>query len=138
MARLCTAGHIDADQLAAAISIRMVHDRIGRDVAIGTMSMETRVDQSRSGDGTFFEKLGAVRAEVAYTRWRQALDRPAPVLALIVEDHACREVARRHHMRDASLRRMLTMALDLWFEILGRVRKEVTSAELALAQAGVL
>ncbi|MFC3097358.1 hypothetical protein [Alteraurantiacibacter palmitatis] len=138
IARLFHAGAIDAVQLGAAHSIRMVYERLGRDVRIGSMSMETRVDQSRSGDGTFYERLGAVRAEMAYSRWRAQLARPAVVLAMVVEDRSCREVARQNGMRDSTARRYLTDALDEWGRIIGGVCREVTDADLAAAHAGIL
>jgi hypothetical protein len=61
---------IDADQLAAAVEIALAAERIGRDVAVKTASLETRVEMTRLGDGCFFEKLGQVRREVAYSDWR--------------------------------------------------------------------
>ncbi|WP_052208889.1 hypothetical protein [Croceibacterium mercuriale] len=68
LSRMYLSGQIDADQLAFAAEIVRVHDRISADVKVGSMSIEARVDNGgRGGDGTFFEKLGLVRAEVAYT-----------------------------------------------------------------------
>jgi hypothetical protein len=139
LARLFMAGHLSIDQLASGEEIRAVHERIGRDVAIGTMSMETRVDQSRSGDGTFFERLGAVRSEVAYTRWRQWLGRSAGVvLAVLIEDLACRSAAQQWHMRDATARGLLSGALDAWRDFIGEACDEIDEATLLAAQAGIL
>jgi hypothetical protein len=91
-----------------------VAERIGRDVAIGSISLETRVDNGRDLTRAAQEGLGRVRAEVAYTQWRSRLRKPAPVLAMIVEDRACRAVAKVFRMRDVAARRLLTDALDAW------------------------
>ncbi|BBC72904.1 conserved hypothetical protein [Altererythrobacter sp. B11] len=138
LARLFMAGSISADQLAWAAEIRVVAERIGADVAIGTVSLETRVDTSRSFDGTFFEKLGAVRAEVAYTAWRASLAKPAPVLAMIVEDMACLRAARLFHMRTETARRLLTEALDAWPDFSRMACDSVDEATLLAAQAAIL
>lgn len=114
LARLYMNGHLSIDQLAWAQEIRVVVERIGRDVAIGSLSLETRVDNGRDVTRQAFESLGRVRAEVAYTRWRAQLRKPAPVLAMIVEDRACRAVARAFRMRDVAARRLLIDALDAW------------------------
>jgi hypothetical protein len=46
--RLYQNGAIDAEQLASAVEIALVAERIGRDVAVRTASLETRVDVTRS------------------------------------------------------------------------------------------
>lgn len=114
LARLYMNGHLTIDQLAWAQEIRVIVERIGRDVAIGSLSLETRVDNGRDLTRQHREGLGRVRAEVAYTRWRAKLRKPAPVLAMIVEDRACRAVARAFRMRDVAARRLLIDALDAW------------------------
>ena len=143
LARLFMSGAIDQHQLAWSQEIRSVAERIGADVAIGTASYETRVDQSRAYDGGFHERLGAVRAEVAYGEWRAQLTRfgqggPAAVLAMIVEDVSCAEAARRYRMRPARARAMLIGALDDWGSAIAAACNEVDEAVLAAAQAGIL
>lgn len=138
LARMYEAGHLSIDQLAASQSIRWVAERIGADVAIGTVSLETRVDQSRGFERTFFEKLGAVRAEIAYTMWRAQLAQPAPVLAMIVQEVSCSAAAKSWGMRKSRAKAMLIDALDLWDEMIGRACDEVDEATLAAAQAGIL
>lgn len=141
LARLYEAGHLTIDQLAASQEIRSVAERIARDVSIGSFSLETRVDESRHG-GAFFEKLGAVRAEVAYTRWRKELAQSKrgtePVLAMIVGDEACRSVARRLGMRDTTARKLLSSALDRWADIIGDTCKMIDQADLLAMQAGLV
>ncbi|MBU1255107.1 MAG: hypothetical protein KKE69_12070 [Alphaproteobacteria bacterium] len=142
LARLYERGHITIEQLAASQEIRTVGERIGADVAIGTVSLETRVDQSRAIDGTFFERLGAVRAEVAYTRWREEIGRSrkgaGPVLAMVVHDEACSAVAKHWNMRDITARALLTSALDRWGDIMGETCSAIEEADLLAMQAGLL
>jgi hypothetical protein len=138
LARLYQSGAIDGEQLAAAVEIATVAERIGADVAVRTASLETRVDVTRLGDGTFYERLGQVRREMAYTRWRAALPAPAPVLDMIVEDTACTIVAKRYRMHNRRTKQLLIEALDAWPRMLGAVCKEVDDATLAAAHAGLL
>jgi hypothetical protein len=130
LARLFMGGHISVDQLAWSAEIRTVAERIGRDVAIGTVSLETRVDCGGGGRALFEESLGRVRAEVAYSRWRRALARPGPVLAMIVEDRAVRSVAQAFAMRDATARGLLINALDAWPDHCADARDRVDEEDL--------
>lgn len=133
LARLYESGAITLDQLAAGVGIAQVHARIARDVAIGTVSLETRVDSSPRFDTAFFERLGAVRAEVAYTRWRRAAELPELVLAIVVEDVGVSVAARRYRMRNVRARRLLTEALDLWIELIGEAVHEIDDTDLLIA-----
>lgn len=137
LARLYQAGDISIEQLAASQDIATIYNRIGSGVTVGTVSLETRVDESRYGE-QFFERLGAVRREVAYTRWREALQKPAAVLELIVEDLGISVVARRWRMRNSSAKAMLIQALDLWQDMVERSCDEIDEATLLAAQAGIL
>ena len=137
LARMFAAGHLSIDQLASSQSIRSVAERIGRDVAIGTCSLETRVDCGRTIGGQFFEKLGAVRAEIAYGRWRRALRKPAPVLAMIVDDVAVETAATLFRMRRTTARALLVDALDAWPDYVGEACREVEEADLLAMQAGL-
>lgn len=142
LARLYERGHITIEQLAASQQIRGVAERLGRDVAIGTVSLETRVDQSRSGTGAFFEALGAVRAEVAYKRWCAWLagtrTGAAPVLAMVVDDLAATSAGKRWFMRPATARKALSAALDKWADIIGAVCREIEEPDLLAMQAGLV
>lgn len=138
LARLYEAGSIDAHQLAAAVSIAMVHARITSDVTVGTVSYETRVDTSQHLGGACFEKLGVVRAEVTYTRWRQAIPDPAVVLAMVIDDIGVNEAARRFGMRKERAKELLTRALDLWTSFNEDACRDIDPATLAAAHAGIL
>lgn len=138
LARLYLAGDLSIEQLSASQEIATVYNRIASGVTIGTMSMETRVDQSGRGDGVFFEQLGAVRREVAYGRWRAALPNPFPVLEMIVEDLGISAAAKRWRMRNTGAKAMLCHALDLWPAMVEQACREVREADLLAAQAGIL
>lgn len=136
LARLYQSGAIDAEQLAAAVEIALVAERIAGDVAVRTASLETRVDVTRIGDGGFYERLGQVRREMAYTRWRAQLPCAAPVLDMIAgEAIGFTVAARRYRMHNRKAKQLLIDALDLWPQILGAVCKATDERELAAAHA---
>jgi hypothetical protein len=140
LARLYLNEVIDRDQLAAAVAIGQVAERIGADVAVKTSSIETRVDVTRMGDGAFYENLTRVREEVAYTRWRSEVRGPiGAILEMIVGEPAgFTIVAKRYRIGNKRAKRLLIDALDLWPRILGTVCKEIDDATLAAAHAGIL
>lgn len=138
IARLYNSGRLAIEEVAWAQEIRTVAERIGADVAVSTASLETRVDTSRHGDA-FWEALGAVRAEVAYSRWRAQLGgRAAIALDIIVEDAAVTEVARRYRVSARKAGAFLEEALGLWGRLIQQACKEIDAATLAAAQAGIL
>lgn len=134
LVRLYSAGHLTIDQLAWAEEIRRVAEYIGRDVAIGTISLETRVDNGFTGHRMAEESLGRVRAEVAYSRWRRQLRAPGPVLAMIIEDRGVRGVGRMFRMRDATARALLVDALDAWPDCYGWARDRVDEDDIVAVQ----
>lgn len=141
--RLYAGGHLSLAQLGAALELQAAAEAIGAGQTIRTMSMETRVDTSRHGDGRFWEALGAVRREVTFSRWREqvvaALGSTAMrlTLAIVADDLALRPAAQRFRMRDAKARELLRAGLDLWTRIHRTVAKEIDAASLAAAQAGL-
>jgi hypothetical protein len=145
LVRLYRNEEISADQLAAAVAIAEVVERIGAEVALKTASLETRIDVTRLGDGTFYERLALVRREVAYTRWRNAVVGPiGAVLAMIAGDSPGGDpvgltiVAKRYRMHNRKAKRLLIDALDLWPKILSQTAREIDDATLAAAHAGIL
>lgn len=144
LARLYASGAIGIDQLGAALEIAAVVERIGCDVTVRTVSLETRVDQSMRGDAGFFEALGQVRREVAYGRWRDALPQicagapVAMVLDIIVEDTGITVAARRYRMHVRRARKVLIDALDLWRPHMIAAVRDVDEATLLAAQAGLV
>jgi hypothetical protein len=129
---------IDAEQLAAAAEIAQVAERIAAGVNVKTASLETRVDVTRLGDGTFFEKLSDVRHEAAYTRWRAMLPAPAAVLDMIVGEAVGFTIAaRRHGIGNKRAKRLLIEALDLWPRILHDAVRAIGQDDLDFAHARI-
>jgi hypothetical protein len=142
LARMFVAGDLSADELAWAVEIAGVAERIGGEVRLRTMSVETRVDTSRTHDA-FFESLGAVRREVAYGRWRASLDRlgmsgKAVVLEMIVEDAGLSVAAKRWGMRNARAKQLLGHALGLWPAFISAAVREIDAADVVAAHAGLI
>ncbi len=138
IARLHASGYLNDDELAWAQQIAAVVEKITADASVRTASLETRVDSSRHGDA-FFEALGAVWNEMAYSRWRRELGaHGAVVLDIVVRDVGLARAAGAHGMHVRRARRVLTDALALWARIHGTVRGEVTEADLLAAHAGIL
>lgn len=137
LARLYRSGAIDSEQLHSATEIAAVADRIALAVTVKTASLETRVDiGARRHDSIHDEKLGQVRREMAYTRWRALLQDPAPVLDMIVGDPVgFTIVAARYGMGNKRAKRLLIEALDLWPEILGDMFRAVDQRDLDWAHA---
>lgn len=137
LVRLYQTGAIDSEQLASAVEIATVVERIERDVTIKTASLETRVDTGvRRYDSIHDEKLGQVRREFAYTAWRRQLPNPAAVLEMLVgEPVGFTIVASRYRMHNRKAKRMLIDALDLWPEVLSRAFKAIDERDLAAAHA---
>lgn len=138
IARLYQSGAIDDDQLAWSAEIRTSYERIGADVSVRTASLESRIDNVRHGHA-FYEALGTVRREVAYSDWRAALGPDAAVvLDIIVHDVGLASAARIHRMHARRIRPLLLRALDLWPVYHLAAYKQVDEATLAAAQAGIL
>ena len=148
LARLFQSGALSADELGIALEIAAVHERIGRDATIQTASFETRVDKSRVSDALFLERLGWVRREMAYSRWRARLPEicagrggtriaPAAVLDLIAHDMGVTVVARRHRIHVRRARKLLCDALALWRGEFGTVCREVDDEALTIAHIGL-
>lgn len=141
LARLYQSGTLTAEQLASGEAIREAAHRCTAEVLIRTASLETRVDSTPRFDATFYEALGAVRSERAYTDWRAEVAVRAPigaVLDMIVGDCGVTIVARLHGMHVRRATRLLIEALDLWPAIRARAARMIDPATLAAAQAAIL
>lgn len=135
LARLYATGAVTIHQLGAALEISAAYERIIQAAGIPTSWAIERVDTSmRSGQ---FETIGAVWAEVAYSRWRAALPQAGVVLAMIVEDCGLAAAARRFGMRKERAKVLLIGALDLWAGMHREARQAVNDDTLAEAHAAV-
>jgi len=138
LARLYMKGTIDAEQLQAGADIAGAAEWIMRDVAIATASLETHVDTSRRSDA-FWEALGTVRREAAYSAWRDAVGPDARlVLAVVIEDLGITEAAKRHKKSVRRARAIIIDALDRWLKVFAQARKQIDPATLAAVQAAIL
>lgn len=137
LARMYERGHLNDNELAWSQEIRAVAERIMSDVSIGSFSLETRIDCGRRDGGQFFEALGAVRAEIAYSRWRRDIECPLIVLAMIVDDIGWRRAAVLFHVGPARAKRLLLAALQAWPWYTREAREELTEADLLAAHAGL-
>jgi len=145
LTRLWLKGGITLNQRAAGEYIATIAYEIRANVTVKTASLETRVDTTRTGDGTFFEHLGRVRGEMAYTLWRNQVRGPiGAVLAMIVGDdedggaEGYTIVAKRYGMHNRRAKQLLIDALDLWPKISRRVCLQVDEATMLAAWAGIL
>jgi len=141
LARLYRSQAIDAEQLAAATDIAQIAERIASAVTVRTASLEARVDATRMGGEAFFERLNAVRREVAYTSWRAEVAKLGPVgvvLDCVIGDTiGVTIVARKHGMHVRRVKRMLIAALDLWPVHLAQAFRRVDELHVAIAHAMV-
>lgn len=138
IARLHASGYLNDDEAAWSQEIAAAAERIMADTAVRTANLGDRVDSIRHGHD-FYEALGAVWSEMAYSRWRAQLGAGAAlVLDIIVHDIGVARAAAAHGMNVRRARRLLTDALNLWAEVHRRVRDEITPADLAAAQSAIL
>ena len=131
-------GVIDQFELADADLIATIAAQIAAELTIRTVSLETRVDITPRVGGAFYEALGWVRAEMAYTRWRAALPQAQPVLAMIVGDMGISAAAVRHNMSARRARRLLIEALQMWPSFHADAVKRVDAGDLAAMHAGLM
>lgn len=137
IARLWESGAIDAEQLAAAARIAAVHERIGADVSVRTASLETRIDGGRRGDAAFFEALGAVRDEIAYSRWRTAIGGAAALVLAVIAGESLTATARAYRIGHRRAVKLLGDALDAWHRHHADARAEVDAVALERAHAAI-
>lgn len=140
LARMYRAGDLSLDELARAAEIASTAEAIGRDCHVRTASLETRIDNARQHGFAFFEALGAVRREYAYTEWRRRLDHlgsaeKRAVLALIVDDCGLEAAARAARMRRSTAKAALHRALELWGDLMGQAIKLIDRRGLDQAHA---
>lgn len=135
---LYTRGVLDQFELADADLIAAIAAKIGAELGIRTVSLETRVDRSPRADGAFYEALGWVRAEMAYSRWRAWLPEPQPVLAIIVGDCTLAQAAARYGISARRAKRLLLEALWAWPGFHADAVKRVDAGDLVAMHAGLM
>ncbi|WP_010338051.1 hypothetical protein [Sphingobium yanoikuyae] len=138
ISRLHASGYLSDDELAWSQEIAAAAERIMNVANVRTCSLEARVDGARH-DHAFYEALGAVWSEMAYSRWRAQIGAGATMLLdVIVHDVGLVRAAAAHGMHVRRARKLLVDGLHLWARIHMHVRREVSEADVAAAHAGIM
>lgn len=140
IAGLFMTGKIDKDQLAWAEEIYQAYEMIARDVSIRNVSYEPRIDNQSSGHDVSAEGIGRVWREQAYSSWRRDIPQPKDMIMdmLTGERISYSTAARKYHMHKRKSLPLLIAAIDLWPNCLEYAQKNVTSADIAAAHAGLI
>lgn len=160
--RLMLCGNIDREQAAAWEEIRAAHEIIERDVRVGGVSYEPRIDSgSRHVSSIQTEAIIHLWTERTYSDWRESIGelgspldeiRPgrkphiiaeqlcrATLLDVIARDTmSAKQAAHIMRCRHERVIAMIIKALDLWADLFDQNRKRYDAADLAAAQAGLL
>lgn len=124
-------GAITPAQFFAAAQIAMTAELIERAVCVKCASLEARVDQSGSARDHSIERLGIVRREQTYTRWRLTLPSPKRlVIDMVVSERPLVATARVYRVPWRKARMLLVDALDRWIEIERRVARDLDQDDL--------
>lgn len=111
-------GQLTEDQYWAAQEIAHVAEHLQRGVEARCASLEARVDCSGSGRDNLVEKLGYVRAEATYTRWRTSIAIPRRMIVdMVLADRGLFSTARLYNVSWPRAKRLLINALDRWNEL---------------------
>ncbi|MGJ0236971.1 hypothetical protein ACQEPB_00420 [Novosphingobium fluoreni] len=131
-------GQLSDAQYHAALEIAHVAEMIERQVSVRCASLEARVDCSGSARSVLIERLGAVRLEATYSKWRTSIALPRRMIVdMVLEDRSLFATARVYNVGWPRARRMLRDALDLWTELLERARKDIEQEDLDQMHAGL-
>lgn len=134
--KLLDDGQLTEDQFYAAGAIAHVAEMIERNVAVRCASLEARVDCSGSARNILLERLGQVRAEAVYTKWRTSIAMPRRmVVDMVLEDRSLFTTARVHGVGWPRAKRLLRDALDHWNDLWERALKEIDQDDLDWAHA---
>jgi hypothetical protein len=123
LARLYATGTIDADQLAAAQEIVETYEAIAAAVSVRSSFTGQRVDAGFRPELAGVEAGGRALRELTYDRWRGAIELPAMVLTMVVDDIGLTIAARRWRVSDRRARAVLVDALEGWVRLRGWRRR---------------
>lgn len=134
--KLLDDGQITDEQFYAAQSIARVAEMIQRNVSVRCASLEARVDCAGSGRDILVERLGAVRMEAVYTKWRTSIAVPRRMIVdMVLEDRSLFTTARVHGVGWPRAKRLLGDALDRWNDLMERARKDIDQDDVDRAHA---
>lgn len=133
--KLMDDGQLTEDQYWAAQEIAHVAEKLQRGLGARCASLEARVDCSGSGRDGLVEKLGYVRAEATYTRWRTSIAIPRRMIVdMVLEDRSLFATARTYGVGWPRAKRLLSNALDHWINLMAVTRHNLDEADLERAQ----
>lgn len=119
-------GGITAEQLVSSEEIESVICVLTGDVGYRSVLMQMRVDQGHSPVDPGAERIAIVRAQAAYTLWRQRLPMPRRlVIDMIMLPQALVATARSYGVGWAKAKKRLSNALDEWPRVKERVWENV-------------
>lgn len=123
-------------QYYAAVEIAHVAEAIERNVAVRCASLESRVDCSGSARNILVERLGYVRMEATYTKWRTSIAVPRRMIVdMVLEDRSLFATARVYRVGWPKAKRMLGNALDHWNDLMERARRDIDQEDLDRAHS---
>lgn len=128
-------GGIDDEQARSAEEIEAIICVLGGDVGIKSKFLGIRVDDSRGAAHCGMENFAMVRAEIAYSQWRETLPMPRQmIIDMISLPQALFNTARSYRIGWPVARKRLISALDRWPVIKDRVWGAVSDEAIVEAQ----
>lgn len=129
-------GRISDEQYYSALQIARIAERIEAQATFRGGSTEVRVDCMGSAKDILVESLYDVRAERAYTEWRQRLPMPRRMIVdMVTHDHRLKAIAARYSTGWPRASRLLRQALDSWPDIFAAAMREIDQQDVDNAHA---
>ena len=92
------------------------------------------MDCSGSGHDNIVEKLGYVRSEATYTRWRKSIAIPRRMIVdMVLEYRLLFATALTYGVGWPRAKRLLSNALDHWINLMVVTRRNLDEADIKLA-----
>ncbi len=131
ISRMVKLGKLSVDDFANAVEIAEVVEMLESGVAMRTATLE-RVDCSGSGRDALVEGLRRVRAEVAYTLWRDAIPTPKRMILdmICAQNVTYVALAASYGMHWRTARKRLVRALRAWPAAKDAARQSVSRDDL--------
>lgn len=131
-------GDFDEDMVRSAEEIEAIICMIRGDVGMRAAFLGMRVDQSRSPINPALENFAMVRAEKAYTTWRDGLPMPRQMfIDMITLPQSLFRTARSYGMGWPKARRLLVVVLKRWPDVKDRVWGALDDEDILAAIASI-
>lgn len=132
-------GAITQEQLKAAEEIAGVVEMRGRAVSVQCASLEARVDNGGPSTDILAERIGRVRLELSYSRWRDRLPHPKlMILEMLLKQCPLKHTAARYRMGWPRAKARLVRALESWIEIRLDMNRRVDQRDLDYAHLRIM